>query len=292
MFDSNLKKKKKRNISFILLSNEKFISLQSYFNFSLSFYPLYKIARIIHHFYFNSLEILNNQIKINTRFFSIILLIFSSYIILIRHDKERKKRKYRPVTISISIYFSNSLNRKKRKKERKRHIVLDTLLHYSLPSSHLLFDAKLFHLPYKRIVLSTSPREFFAAQRYVPTSCFWRFFIVRIIRTSNGDFSIMSTTCCVLDIIIIPFRTKGEKGYKICLQVVYRGYQIHNIYLITFIHRVTFFLSRFIKNKINRNKTMKERKRKKEISSRHIYLFHDFFYITYTEQEPKVFKWF
>lgn len=58
--------------------------------------------------------------------------------------------------------------------------------------------------PYNRILLSTSPREFLAAHRYVPTSFFCKFRIMRLIRTSNGDFVVIWTLCLTLDIIIEP----------------------------------------------------------------------------------------
>lgn len=60
--------------------------------------------------------------------------------------------------------------------------------------------------PYNRILLSTSPREFLAAHRYVPTSGFCRFRMVRIIRTSNCDFCTVCTSCLTLDIIIAPWK--------------------------------------------------------------------------------------
>lgn len=65
-------------------------------------------------------------------------------------------------------------------------------------------EKRAVYSPYNRILLSTSPREFLAAHRYVPTSFFCKLRIVRIIRTSNGDFVTVWTSCLTLDIIIAP----------------------------------------------------------------------------------------
>lgn len=83
-------------------------------------------------------------------------------------------------------------------------------IRYSLRlSGETLFDngrKYAVYSPYNRIVLSTSPREFFAAQWYVPTSFFCRRRMVRIIRTSNCDFNVTWTSCLLLDIIIAPLK--------------------------------------------------------------------------------------
>lgn len=68
--------------------------------------------------------------------------------------------------------------------------------------------------PYNRILLSTSPREFLAAHLYVPTSCFCRFRMVRIIRTSYGDFGTACTSYLTLVIIIAPWKQK-RRAYLI-----------------------------------------------------------------------------
>lgn len=85
---------------------------------------------------------------------------------------------------------------------------------YGLPGKLRLITGRkrAVYSPYNRILLSTSPREFLAAHRYVPTSCFCRFRMVRIIRTSNCDFATACTSCLTLDIIIAPWEQSGKQS--------------------------------------------------------------------------------
>lgn len=60
------------------------------------------------------------------------------------------------------------------------------------------------NLPYNLILLSTSPKEFFAMQRYDPISSFWNFLTVTIIRVSYSDTGVSCTWYFCEDTIISP----------------------------------------------------------------------------------------
>lgn len=58
--------------------------------------------------------------------------------------------------------------------------------------------------PYNLILESTSPREFFAMQRYEPMSSFWNFRIVSVIRASYSDNDVSCTLYLGDETIISP----------------------------------------------------------------------------------------
>lgn len=70
------------------------------------------------------------------------------------------------------------------------------------------------NLPYNRMLLSTSPNEFFAMQRYDPMSSFWKFRMVTVIRASYADIDVSWTLYFGDETIISPVEWRWQWGNK------------------------------------------------------------------------------